>query len=163
MKLRDLLQIELWSKKTTRKILVGLAAFVGLALAWMAVEQYWLTPGERRAGRQALAQIDGLQNVSRGDERQFQTKDKVAKNLVALAQESVWTTRDNVVAEALSTYLERVEERKKDLDFNEKVARERPQLFQEHPELAQGDQETQNSSRLVMDFYKKILHRALDQ
>lgn len=132
-------------------------------VAWAAIEQYWLTPGERRIGREALPQIDALQMVNPGNEQQFQVLDKRAKKLVSAAEESAWTRRDKDVIALLSMYLGMVEARKRDIDFNGKVAREQPQLFREHPEMVQEEQESLNSSQQVMDSYRKILHRALDK
>ena len=62
MKVRELFQIELWSKITSRKICIGIGIVIVGLFSWCEVEKYWLTPGERDAGWTALAQIEELEN-----------------------------------------------------------------------------------------------------
>jgi hypothetical protein len=62
MKIRELLQTELWSKRTSRRILVGIGILVVGFFFWCAIEQYVLTPGERSAARAALVKVDELQD-----------------------------------------------------------------------------------------------------
>jgi hypothetical protein len=70
MKVRELLQIELWSKITSRKICIGIGIVIVGLFSWCEVEKYWLTPGERDAGWTALAQIEELEKL------QIDTSDK---------------------------------------------------------------------------------------
>ena len=106
MTLHELLQTELWSKKTTRKILIVLAAVVCVCLAWMAVEQHWLTPGERRAGRQALAQIDSLQEFGNLGNEVFEARVKETREQIDAANRAALTNRDRGVARTLGFYLD---------------------------------------------------------
>jgi hypothetical protein len=77
MKIREILQIELWSKETTRKVLrpvgrflkrtaIVLGILVVLAGTAFEIESHWLTGGERKAGRVALAQIEKLEELQIG-------------------------------------------------------------------------------------------------
>ena len=99
MNIRELLQTELWSKRTTRKILVwsGLVFVVGfLALnGWHFVEIHWLTRGERDAAKAALAEIDALQDAGPLSDEEFQVRLKAAEAKVKLAEEQPETYRDN--------------------------------------------------------------------
>jgi hypothetical protein len=65
MKIRELLQYELWSKRTTWKILVVLALVLLLGYGiWRGYERFWISSGVRESGRAALAQIDALQELT---------------------------------------------------------------------------------------------------
>ncbi len=80
MNVRELLQTEIWSKETSRKILrrtwrivrpvaVVSGILVLLLAVVFAVEWYWLTSGERKAGRTALAKIEELEQLEWNAER----------------------------------------------------------------------------------------------
>jgi hypothetical protein len=105
MKIRELLQVEIWSKRTTRKILVGFAVVVGFLVAWQVLERYWLTPGERRAGKEAVVQIDAMQNLGLISDEDFDAKDKQAAGKVEAAEHAAWTDRDKGIADLISGYL----------------------------------------------------------
>ena len=82
MKVRELLHIDLWSKRTSRKVFVGIGIVFVIVYAGNAalsvVERHWLTPGERSAARAALLQIDELQNLVQSSDQDFSTKAKIA-------------------------------------------------------------------------------------
>jgi hypothetical protein len=112
MEIRELLQKELWSKKTSRKILsvagrvlrvveVLLVVFV----VWYLVNALWLTPSERTAGRIALAKLDALQRFDGMSEDEYGGEYKQAETMVHAAEEAARTGRDNFIATSLSTYL----------------------------------------------------------
>jgi hypothetical protein len=67
MNARELLHYELWSKRTTQKILVAFGVtFTALFLGfwgWQEVSRHWLTKGERTAAQIALQQVDEWRNV----------------------------------------------------------------------------------------------------
>jgi hypothetical protein len=103
MKVRELLQTELWSKRTTRKILVGFAiVVVGFGVVF-TVEVKWLTPGERVAAKQALASLDVLQNLNSGDE-DFLKRTTQVHALIDVADQAAWTLRDDRIVTALRAY-----------------------------------------------------------
>jgi hypothetical protein len=112
MEIRELLQKELWSKRTSRKILsvvgkalrvveVLLVVFVVLYL----VNSYWLTPSERKAGRVALEKVDALQPFSVMSGEEYGADYKQAETMVHAAEEAAWTGRDKSIAGLLSNYL----------------------------------------------------------
>jgi hypothetical protein len=105
MKVRELLQTELWSKRASQKILVGIGIVFGLLIAWYLVERCVLTPGERAAARTALAQIDGMQNVNSFSDEDFSARDAQAQRQVEVVQQAGWTRRDKAIGSRLSAYL----------------------------------------------------------
>jgi len=70
MTLRDVLQIEIWSKRTTRRLMSGFLVVFGLWMLWgvgWAVWGSWVTPFEKRAIRNALTETAKVRQF-RGDE-----------------------------------------------------------------------------------------------
>ncbi len=109
MKIRELLHREIWSKRTSWKICVGIGVFWGVVLiavaAHDAIQQYWLSPGERRAARTALMQIDALQDVGAVSDQDFDASEKQVEQRVKIASNAAWTMRDSEVSWALSACL----------------------------------------------------------
>ncbi|SRR5260370_28687737 len=107
MEIRELLQTEIWSKRTSRKILIGIGVlFVGFVL-WCAVyvvDKRWMTPGEHTAVRAALTQIDALQNFDGMSDAEFDSGVLLAKRKVEDAEQAAWTSRDNWAVVAVSLY-----------------------------------------------------------
>jgi hypothetical protein len=160
MRFRELLQIELWSKETSRKILIGLIVVAVVLIAWIAAERYWLTSAERAAGRAALAQIDKLQDFGTTGNDVFEARVKQARAQVDAAERAAWTTRDESVARTLGFYL--------DLTKIDQEDAQRQQLIrQSHSPLSFKDEEFANDmvasgerTRLELRY---ALHGALDQ
>jgi len=109
MNVRELLQIELWSKRTTRRILtitgIATAALVLLLVVLFEVELHWLTPGERNAARAALVEIDLLQNAASMNGKEFDLEEEKAQLKFGTARDSTRTRRDREVVAVLSYYL----------------------------------------------------------
>lgn len=110
MTLREVLQIEVWSRKTSRKIFVvsGILIVVlilGL-LSLYEVETRWLTARERSTARNALKQVDALQSFGSLSDQEFKAKSKRAEIALSAAERAAFTARDKQVAFLLSTYLE---------------------------------------------------------
>jgi hypothetical protein len=159
MTFRELMQIELWSKETSRKILIGLAVVVVVLIAWIAVERYWLTPAERTAGRAALAQIDKLQDfgaISNGD---FEARVKQMRAQVDAADRAAWTTRDKGVARTLGIYLDMTQ-------IDQEDAQRQQVLRQSHFPISFKDEEFADdmvaSGERVRLQIRYMLHGALD-
>jgi apolipoprotein N-acyltransferase len=110
MKVRELLQIEIWSKRTSRKILVWFGVVFGVLVVGFVslyeIERHWLTPGERSAAKVALAQIDGLQDFASLSDEDFNAREKQAEAKVEDAKQAAVTERDDWVAFELSFYLD---------------------------------------------------------
>jgi hypothetical protein len=108
MKIRELLQIVILSKKTIRKILVvcGIAfavLFLSAGVLYEA-EMHWLTPGERSTARAALVEINALQNAETMNGEEFDLAEKKAQQRFQAARDAKRTYRDQEVVAALSTY-----------------------------------------------------------
>src|ERR1017187_1806143 len=101
MKVRELLQIEIWSKRTSWKILVWLGIVLGVLVVVLgvvlAVEALWLTSGERKVASAALAEIDAMQNLVQVGGNDFEARDQRAKEMVEAADRASWTIRDRQV------------------------------------------------------------------
>jgi len=113
MNFRELLQIQIWSKRTTRRILVWFGIISGILVvgfvALYEVERHWLTPGERSAARAAQTQIDALQDFASLSDQDFDAKDKQAKAEVEAATNAAVTQRDDWLAFQLDVYLSETE------------------------------------------------------
>jgi hypothetical protein len=105
MKIRELLQKEIWSKRTSRKILIGFGITVVVVVVLSAVDGHWITPPERHAARVALAQIDVLQNSKEMSDAEYDVGTRRAKESVDKAEHAAWTSRDKSIAVALFFYL----------------------------------------------------------
>jgi hypothetical protein len=159
MRVREFLQTELWSKETSRKIFIGFGIVVAGLIAWTAIEQHWLTPGERKAARVAMEQIDSLQNFESISKSDFAVKDGQAKQEVDVAQRAAWTERDKEFAIALSMYLNLTE-------IDNEFLQRRLIMEQKHPSLTQRDVKTAEDAAKVEKkarlFNRLFLHKALD-
>jgi hypothetical protein len=106
MKIREVLQTELWSKRTTWKILIVSAVVLVLGYGfWQAYDRYWISLGVRGPGRMALAQIDELQTTSKSCDPSFDAKAEGADREIKLADPKAHTTRDFAVTMQLTVYL----------------------------------------------------------
>ncbi|MGD0521600.1 MAG: hypothetical protein ABSA48_10130 [Terracidiphilus sp.] len=109
MKVRELLQIEIWSKRTVRKIFVGLGIIFGIFVLGLVflflAEQCWITPRERAAARVALAQIDALQNLNSVSDGDFDAMADQATAKLRNAAHEMWTRRDRRIFSELMAYL----------------------------------------------------------
>ena len=104
--IRELLRKEIWSKETSRKILIFFA-IVGVGIeVFHQVDIRWTTPAERKSARAALMQIDALQGPDLGSGNEFEVTEKKAEGLVQVAENAAITSRDKAVSVTLSSYLE---------------------------------------------------------
>lgn len=162
MKLRELLQTELWSKRNTRKILVAL----GIAFAVMfltagllyEVEMHWLTPGERSAAKAALVEIDALQNAETMNGAEFHLAEKKAQQKLQTAKDARRTYRDLEAVAVLSTYLilttNHWDEARYELDF--------PVSSSEIDANRRFDSEHRQSIIEMRRRLRSVLHKELD-
>jgi hypothetical protein len=104
MKLRELLQIELWSKRTTRRILVGFVVAVIAFGVVFTVEVKWTTPGERDAAKRALAELDALQKLDSGNYQESAKKTFQADKMIDAADQAASTLRDERIVRELRSY-----------------------------------------------------------
>jgi hypothetical protein len=109
MKVRELLQTEIWSKRTHRRLLIGFATAIAGFLIWAWIDGIWLTGNERRAARTALVLVDVLKaQVSEDDQRDFDNRMEQTKQAVDAADQAGWTGRDKQVSLALRWYFDSV-------------------------------------------------------
>jgi multidrug resistance efflux pump len=99
------LQTEIWSKRTSRKILIGFGVAVSFLGVWCAVERYWLTPREHKSAKVALAQIDEIQDFASLSDQDFEAREKQAEQKVEVAKHAALTQRDELIALSLDLYL----------------------------------------------------------
>jgi hypothetical protein len=155
MNVRELLKTEIWSRGITRRIFVGLGIVVAGLLACTAIELYWLTPGERKAAREAMAQIDTLQNFESISNSDFVLRDEHAKQDVNVAERAAWTVRDKNIATVVSMYLGMTE-------IDNESSQRQSMLEQKYPSLAQRAVEVATDGKKARLLNRLILHAALD-
>jgi hypothetical protein len=125
MEIRELLQIEIWSKKTTWRILVVFGVVFAIAVAGCAtayeIERRWLTQGERSAAKATLAQIDALEDAGPLSDEEFDVRDKRAEAKVRAAKDVAKTLKDNSTQEMLFWYLAGVELERSKIQFKKRI------------------------------------------
>jgi hypothetical protein len=173
MNLRELLQTELWSKETTRKVLrpavwflkraaIVLGVLVVLIGVAYEIEIRWLTSGERKAGRVALAQIEELEKLQTGGNQGFEEVDARAKSSVAVAEQKAWTLRDGYIHQFLMGYLEQVE---MNHEFAQHEAQAKQFAMQRNLPWHSSPASEANDRALKLQmysFYRSGLHTLLD-
>jgi hypothetical protein len=173
MNVRELLQYELWSKETSQRlgakiwkfskrlaVVLGILASVIVIVA--VVESHWLTAGERKTGRAALAQVDELRGLIDCKCERFIEVDKKAKESVAVAVQRAWTKRDHWTSFELSFYLGQVETIPKD-DLREDQVKQ--VIEQRHLPLHSDpafEAEVRDSRIRYLELLSSILHKVLD-
>jgi hypothetical protein len=163
MKVRELLQIVFWSKKALRRILIGFGILIATLVLVTGVlyetELHWLTPGERKAGKAVLAQIDSLQNLELISRKDFEARESGLQEKLNKAHQAAWTLRDEAVSSELYFYLYVTE-------------RERAEVWKQN-QIQTGDSSITSSDRELnrkaittekekVRFYRLILHKQLD-
>ena len=158
MRVRELLQKEIWSKRTSRKILIGFGIIVVGFIVLFAVNMNWITPPERKAGRVALPQIDALLNFNEMNDAEYDAKYRQAKGTVDRATQTALTTRDDRIALGLRIYLGMV-----DMDRSNNKRKVLPPKFRrDDPEIERRDEQISQQMKMVRNHLRQGLHRALD-
>jgi hypothetical protein len=151
MTIRGLLQKEIWSKRTSRKILIGLGIVVVLLVVGFVLlntlDERWITPPERRAGRAALAQIEVLQNFDQMSDSEYDAGPLQAKQEIDTAEQAAWTSQDKRIALLLLGYFGSTDSKR--LHLKLKFPPERPQ--------------DEVLNKKAFQFIKGVLHKALDE
>jgi hypothetical protein len=164
MKIRELLQTEIWSKRTSRKILVGSGIVFGLFLVcfavWYEAEIHWLTSGERDAARVALKEIDALQDADSLNDQEFRDRSELAEAKVKLAEEAAATYRDNFIQMKLGLYLVSVETERWKIERQKLVLQGRISQGEQH---GQQDEAIESLLRDLKRRHQLELHEVLDQ
>jgi len=109
MKIRELLRYEIWSKRTTRRILICVSVLVCLTFVsdwiWTEYELHWLTSGERKVAKAALAEIDSLAAAGSLSDQEWEARTEQAKTKIEATRRSARTYRDVFMEDDLSLYL----------------------------------------------------------
>ncbi len=112
MKVRNVLQIEVWSKKTTQNILLGfgivICSLLVTLMGWYEIDSHWLTKGERDAAKLTLQRTDELQTVVALDQ-EYKFQDDRANAALKTAAAVGRTDKDGSIQMKLSTCLAGVE------------------------------------------------------
>ena len=161
MRVRELLQAELWSKRTSRKILVAFGIVVGLSVLACAVgyevEVHWLTQGERVATKAALQEIDALQDAGPLSDEEVEARTQRAEAKVRAAENAATTYLDASVEMKLGFYLVTVK-------FGRAKTQQQRWMEKGFIEVMSG-RKTDNVPALARDLmgeYRSALHEALD-
>jgi hypothetical protein len=155
MTLRELLQIELWSKRTTVKIVVISAVALVLCFgSWRAYYRYWITLGVREHGGKALAQIDELQRLSASCDAGFKAKEESADRELKIADQKERTFRDITVLFQLMDYFESTRLKHLRICNQDRFGA----IEKRHPDLKNLDDQMLSSE----DQLKRRLHSELD-
>ncbi len=120
MGIREVLQTEIWSKETSRRIIrktlvvmkfsgIGFGSLVVVMGLWLLVWTHWLTAKEHSAGKIALAQVDALQGFENASDTDFNAQAKRAQEKVDAASGVVLTAKDGRISFLLSHYLDEVQ------------------------------------------------------
>jgi len=173
MNVRELLQIEIWSKETSRIIIGRIWKFLkpasivfGILVLVLGnvylVERYWLTGDERKAGRTAMVQVEELEQVENNASDRFDDADKLAKAAITVAQQKAWTLRDRWVAGELEFYRWKLEQAHDD-EVREKQLRsfsiQRHLEWRTDPDL---EKKMRDSDSRIFSMMRSELHKELD-
>jgi hypothetical protein len=166
MKVRELLQTEIWSKETSqkvlarvRKVLVRVGIVVGILVVVLgfvlAVEMSWLTSRERKVASAGLAEIDAMQNLMQASGSDFGARDQHAKELVEAADRASWTLRDKSVAFDLSYYLSETEMARRDTEM--RVLAQQTKIYRSDKSLELDKESDALNLKMRSEFRSAIL------
>jgi hypothetical protein len=163
MTVRELLQIEIWSKRTSRKMLIGFGkifvclVIVGVGVvAWVAISRHWITNAERNAGKAALAQIDALQRFDEMSDAEYEEGALQAKGKIAAAEQAAWTVKDRWVFINLEMCFVLTDAEKSNRRWIQ------GSKFHRDPDRERKDRESLQESEILRNSLRQGLHRALD-
>ena len=106
MEFRDILKVEIWSKRTSRRIVAASTVVIVGVVSWVFVDGYWFTRAEREAAKSALVKIDSLQvQISEDDQGDFDFRKDQAQQSTEAAVQAALTAKDKRISAALSGYL----------------------------------------------------------
>lgn len=163
MNVRKLLQTELWSKRTTRKMLVGIGIALVLLVVgygvWYEVEVHWLTQGERNAAKDALREIDALQDANSLNDEEFRIRLEQTSTKVQRAEDVALTYRDNFLQMKLSAYLTGIEMDRYKLQRRELA---KHGLDQREPDI-ENDEKIESILSELKKNNRLALHQELDK
>jgi hypothetical protein len=108
MNVRELLRYEIWNKRTTLIILLGLGSAPLLALVgffgWHEIDVSLLTTGERDSARAAFVQIDEFDQVGKESFSEYVGRVKGIEAKLQVADKATRTSKDEIVDMLLVSY-----------------------------------------------------------
>jgi hypothetical protein len=98
MTLRKLLQIEIWSKRTTRRIWFFLLVCIVVFFVWKLIDANWLTQKERVVARNALHRIEILNDANSSDVEALKREHQEVETAIQNAEAVAVTQRDKLIS-----------------------------------------------------------------
>jgi hypothetical protein len=163
MTLREILHIEIWSKKTTRRIFSILGLVVGTLLigfvVWFEVERHWLTKGEQKVASSALRQIDALNDANSLSDEEFFRRENAIEASVVDADRAALTSRDKAISSGVGLCLLNVESERMDLIQQRLIQEGRIKMM---PEDQGRDRQTKARADEIVRGICAAVHSQLD-
>jgi hypothetical protein len=175
MGIREVLQTEIWSKETSRKILarmwkifvgleyvgIGLGVVLAGVVLWFVVSTHWLTERERAKGKIALVQVDALQNFDGVNDSDFNVRSQQAQEKVDDALNAAFTVKDRVTAFYLDYYLHEVDSMRRHEMWQKRMKSLPTDRRQERSqELEFKEEELERES---VQMFRGLSHKLLDK
>ncbi len=158
MKFRKFLRTEVWSNRTSRKIIVGFGISLGVVISgfvlWSVVDRNWITPGERSAAKVALGKLDAFQNAGFLNDKEFVVWAKLVVRRVEDAHQAARTTRDRKIVAALMSYQFTI--------VANHAFQKKQVLSQQQDSNRKPGQWMQGFALSGIDYDSRELHKALD-
>jgi hypothetical protein len=175
MEVREILQTEIWSAETSRKILarigkiLGRLKFVGIGLAvvlvgivlWLFVWTHWLTEGERSKGKIALVQVDALQNFDEMNDAEFDARSQQAQEKVNEAMGAAVTFKDRTTANFVYIYLIELKQLRQQNKMQEQLY-SRPG-YKRPGRTKESDLKLEKSQDDLIKIIRDAVHESLDK
>jgi len=163
MTLREFLHTEIWSKKTSRRIFIAFGVVAIAFVGFYQVDTRWTSPGERRAAREALLQLDTLKAFTSNSNDGYEAAHELAKQRVDVALHSTLTSRDLGIASTLSMYLMSIEIVIEDRTASHKMEVKFANSADERMRKMEVErQQSSNDLQHSNDFLGRSLHSLLD-
>jgi hypothetical protein len=99
---RDWLQMEIWSPRTTKRLLKIAGAVLVVGFTAGLVLEYWLNPVERR---DVSAMLEQARNVRNSSKASFEQQREKGTEIESQAEGAAWTLRDKRIETAASIAL----------------------------------------------------------
>jgi hypothetical protein len=164
MNVREISQIEIWSKETSRKIFVVFGIVIGLCCVgygvWYEIEIHWLTRGERDAARVALQQIETLRGANSLSDQEYLDRSKQVQTKLDPADRAAKTYLDQLTQMRLGMCLVGVEDERFRMIVQHSLERRRLPLY------SNADRDYDAKADALMSELARescsALHKALD-
>ena len=96
---REWMQTEVWSTRTSKRIVVSVLVFVVIAYGALFIFRHWSNPWERQAAKAMLQHAESIRSARSED---FSREVEAGKASEDVAERRVWTLRDEQVETEVS-------------------------------------------------------------